>query len=79
VKRVPEETLVGGGWCSLTQARAAIWTASQSDPRGGVTPVPVTNTRIPGAAVLLADADDYLPKLQVDDLDALLTVIGHPN
>jgi hypothetical protein len=44
-----------------------------------VTPVPVTNTRIPGAAVLLADADDYLPKLQVDDLDALLTVIGHPN
>jgi putative hydrolase of the HAD superfamily len=44
----------------------------------GITPVLVTNARIPGAAVLRADADDYLPKLQVDDLDALLTVIGHP-
>lgn len=44
----------------------------------GMTPVLVTNADVPAAAVLRADADDYLPEHRVHDLDELLALVGQP-
>lgn len=54
-----------GGGRELTGARAA-----------HMTPVLVTNALVPAAAGHRADADDYIPALQVPDLLDLLNTVG---